>query len=364
MGGDVADGFGGDVAADGRAGPHDADVGVEPGAEGRLVGARVRAGVVGRAHDERGDARVGADEGAVEVVEHAGLHLGLGALAADVIEEHREGTHAEVVHHPEFLAAVPEVVHHPVAVLVGPADVAAGVDGPDEVDVVFARGRGQFADLGGLFGRVGFAPPVGEPVERVVLGAVDVGVELEPAVEPDLGEARGMFPRGAVEPLDGAAPIDVGPVGDVQCGQAPAGAADHLGEGLLGVERPGAIGGRDADALAGDRQGIGTGLARHAGLGEDRRGRIPGDDPQRAAGPGDRLDAGRRQGLVDDLVRLPRRGRERPAVKGPGLFRDLLGDRVDLGRSGRTGRRHRALARRDQRDGGQAQGACPGPAQG
>ena len=188
------------------ASPHDAYVLVHLGAERAQVAllvVRPGAVVLSGAHDERRDVVVAVDEVVVDIVEQLSLLVGLCALAPDVVEEHGEGAYAEGVHH---LKLVDEVV----AVGVVPLYVDAGVYGPVEVHTVLLRHLVELLYALSLVGGVGLAPLVA--VVGVVLRSVDVCVHLVASVELYLAQSRLVAPGRAVESLDGATEVDIGPV--------------------------------------------------------------------------------------------------------------------------------------------------------
>lgn len=180
------------------------------------------------------------------------MFFGFGAFAADVVEEHGKGANAELIHLLEFIGDV-------LVIFGSPADAAAGVDGPDEIDFILFGDGGELFDLFGLRLWVGFAP-LGA-VEGVVFGAVDVGVELVEAVEFELGDAFFVRPRVSVESLDGASEGDFGEVvdGDFRDVGGVAVGVEKLAEGLNGVKLSGGIGADDEDAFVLDDNLVGAG---------------------------------------------------------------------------------------------------------
>ena len=298
----------GDVGADRVARPHHLDVGVEAFAEDVEVGAAGPGFVVlGGAEDEGGDVAFGADEVAVDVVEELDLLFGAGAFAADVVEEDGEGADAELVHHLELRDAGAHVA------VVFPVDVAPGMDGPDEVDLVGVGGLDQLGDAAGLGLGVGVAPAVGEAVEGVVLGAVDVGVHLRLPIEAELALTRLKAPGEAVEAFDRAAEGHIRPVFDRHALVGLRG--QELAQGLHAVEEARAVGGGERRAVLAERQGV-------AFLGE-RGVRLPGEGEGRAG-----LDGGdfaeRRQGVGVEAFGGGE-GDCRGAVEGAAGERHLLG---------------------------------------
>ena len=256
----------GNIGADRVARPHNLDVGIQPSAEGFEVGAAAPSLVILRgAKNERGDIALCADKLAVDRVQELDLHLGAGTLATDVIEEDREGTHAQRVHPLELLHARLDVA------VIAPLNVAPGVDGPDEVDLVLVRHAHELGDVLCLGCGVGVAPTSREAVIGVVLRPVDVGVHLPVAIEAELALARLKAPGLTVEALDRAAEGNRRPVLDRHRLRLARG--KELLEGLGRIEEARAISRRDRHALRRQRQRVAL-----LGLGGIHR---PGNDKVR-----------------------------------------------------------------------------------
>ena len=220
----------GDVRNHAVARPHDLDARVELGSErGEVVALRVRPTLVvfRGTHHERSHVRLRLHEMFVDVVQQFRLLHGIGSLAGDVVEEHGERAHAEVVH-------LLELGEQEVAVAACPLDVKSRMDCPHEVHGILFRHLHQLLDLLRLLFGIG-QTPVGGTVVGVVLRTVDVGVHLVLAVEFQLAEACLVAPRRSVEALHHAAEADARIVGDVRHGEAVL--LQQPAEGLQGVER-------------------------------------------------------------------------------------------------------------------------------
>ena len=139
------------------------------------------------------------------VVEQTGLLVAFGTLAPDVVKEHGEGTHAELVHAFELVDDVD-------GVLLDPLDVHAGVYGPDELYVVLTGTLHELVNLAGLLCGVGLTPAVAVP--GVIFRTVDIDVHLLLSVEVELTQAVGVAPRVAVEAFDDASTLYAGVVCD------------------------------------------------------------------------------------------------------------------------------------------------------
>ena len=144
------------------------------------------------------------NEDAVDMIQQGSLTGWVGAVAADVVEEHGEGAHAKLIH-------ALKLCHERVAVGIVPPYIHARVYGPTEVDAVLAGIARQLTYALCLLLRIRHAPAVA--VVEVVLGAIDIGVKLVTAIKIDLSETCLMAPRGAIEALNGATEAHVGPVG-------------------------------------------------------------------------------------------------------------------------------------------------------
>ena len=142
-------------------------------------------------------------EHGVNIVEQFGLFLSAGAFSGNVIEENGKRTDAEAVHLLEF-------VHQIVAVFRRPTNVSAGMYGPVEIDSASVGAVHQFAQLIGLFLRIGVAPMLA--MIGVVLRTVDIDVQFVVAVEIELAQAVLVAPRATVKALDGSTIGHIGPV--------------------------------------------------------------------------------------------------------------------------------------------------------
>ena len=201
----------GNVGADLGAGPEYLDAWVELAAvDSKLPGVGgigPRLGVVRRADNQRLYALLFLHEVAVEGVEQCRLAVRVGTGARYVVEEDGELPYAQVVHGSEL-------VEQRIVVGAVPADVAARVYGPDEVDVVLGRALAEFCDFGALGRGVGLAPVRGAVI-GVVLGTKDVAVHLIAAHMVEHPQTHLVAPWSAVEALYDATYREFRPVRDI-----------------------------------------------------------------------------------------------------------------------------------------------------
>ena len=144
-----------------------------------------------------------------QVVHQACLLLASRALAAYVVEEDGKGADAKPVHEVQL-------VHYGKAGGPVPLDVAARVDGPNELHVVAMSSLYEFPQPCSLCLGIGFAPMC--PMVGVVLRPIDVDVQSAFSVELELPQAVLMAPGIAVEALNDASAGDTRPVAYLEGG--------------------------------------------------------------------------------------------------------------------------------------------------
>ncbi len=256
------------------AGPHHQHPRVERRPDRRLVRRILHVGVLGRHELQRRHTGVGVDEFALHAVEQlrlrpsgrafgrpAVLRLITRAVPAgvgNVVQRHGEVAHPRVVHRLQLGRQRAEVG------VIAVADRRARREREGELHVVRFGLPDQLLHPGEFVRRIRLTPFL--PVVRVVLGRVDVGVQLDIAVEGQLVHAFGVRPGRPVEAFDGAAQRHQRMVHDADPGDAAR--RGDLPQRLHAVVGTGGIGGSDEQG-----RGAVTTPGQHVSLGGQRRRR-------------------------------------------------------------------------------------------
>ena len=186
-----------------------------------------------------------------KIVEQTCLLVATCALAPYVVEEDSERADAQVVHQFQFLS-------HVDGVLQAPLDVACGVDGPYELNLVLVCCVNEFLQLGSLVGRIGLAPAC--TVVGIVLRTEHIGIHLVLAIEVELAQTVLVAPGVAIETLDDTTVGYAGIVGNLACHNLVL--AHNLRKGLGSIVCTAVVTTGNYNLLSADLQVVALGLCR------------------------------------------------------------------------------------------------------
>ncbi len=141
--------------------------------------------------------------------------------------------------------------------------------GPHKPHLIAGGSLCQLLEFGCFLGGIGFAPAA--VVIGIILGAIDIGVELIGSIKVKLPQSVGMAPRIAIEALHHASVGALGPVGDLHLCELALSSIHELEQGLDSVECTfGVVAGND-DLFGSDTQIIAFSL-----IGNERRHTLHG----------------------------------------------------------------------------------------
>ena len=186
-----------------------------------------------------------------KVVEQTCLLVATCTLAPYVVEEYSERADAQVVHQFQFLS-------HVDGVLQAPLDIACGVDGPYELNLVLVCCVNEFLQFGSLVGWIGLAPACA--VVGIVLRTEHIGIHLVLAIEIELAQAVLVAPGVAIETLDDTTVGYAGIVGNLACHNLIL--AHDLRKGLCGIVCTAVVATGNYNLLGTDLQVVAFGLGR------------------------------------------------------------------------------------------------------